>query len=63
MAYVDFEYLGFEIEAEVIVQDGEAYCESYIAYDPETEMSFEYIAPIDNGIAIKAVKEYYRGQN
>lgn len=62
MAFVNFEYLGFEIEAQVFFLDEVAYCESYIAYDPTTEMSFEHIANIDAEIAKKAVKEYYLEQ-
>lgn len=57
MTIVNFEYLGYEIEAILVEEDGEAYCESYIARCLTTGEIFEYIPKLDAMIAKRAVDE------
>jgi len=57
MTIVNFEYLGYEIEAIVVEEDGEMYCESYTARCLTTGEMFEYIPKLDKMIAKHAVEE------
>jgi len=57
MTIVNFEYLGYEIEAIVVEEDGEMYCESYTARCLTTGEMFEYIPKLDSMIAKRAVEE------
>lgn len=57
MNIVNFEYLGYEVEAVVLDEDGEVYCESYTARCLTTGEMFEYIPELDAMIAKRAVDE------
>lgn len=57
MTIVNFEYLGYEIEAVLVEEDGEMYCESYIARCLTTGEMFEYIPKLDSMIAKRAIEE------
>jgi len=57
MTIVNFEYLGYEIEAVVVEEDGEVYCESYTARCLTTGDMFEYIPKLDAMIAKRAIEE------
>lgn len=55
MTIVNFEYLGYEVEAVILEEDGEIYCESYTARCLTTGEMFEYIPKLDKMIAKRAV--------
>ena len=57
MNTVNFEYLGYEVEAVVLEEDGEVYCESYTARCLTTGEIFEYIPKLDEMIAKRAIDE------
>jgi len=57
MRIVNFEYLGYEIEAIVVEEDVEIYCESYTARCLTTGEMFEYVPKLDAMIAKRAVEE------
>ncbi len=57
MTIVNFEYLGYEIEAVVLEENGEMYCESYTARCLTTGEMLEYIPKLDSMIAKRAVEE------
>lgn len=57
MSIVNFEYLGYEVEAVVLEEDGEVYCESYTARCLTTGEIFEYIPKLDAMIAKRAIEE------
>lgn len=60
VANVWFNYMGLEVEALVIPEDGIPYCEAYQCVDPITGESFDYTEAMDLQIARRAIEEYRR---
>ena len=60
VANVWFNYMGLEVEALVIPEDGIPYCEAYQCVDPITGESFDYTEAMDVQIARRAIEEFRR---
>ena len=60
VANVWFNYMGLEVEALVIPEDGIPYCEAYQCVDPITGDSFDYTEALDAQIARRAIEEFRR---